>query len=443
MGVDLNPGITPAIGGANAAQPVDAGGHVLDPSQSEPTAEAPGSTVPGVWSQLAQLMATTGLQGTTAVDGPEIAAEQHSGQAGAGQATEAKSGLLAQQSLGNLGAAALTRDQQAAVADAARDQNLASRIQVSAAELSLPTAAAAAQVGTLAHDAVAPRTLEPGVLSSLVNGQSQPMWPLGQGTDEPRVRRRQARDPHSQSGHDDDDTLFEDDVPEQRVRERDAHAHTSGHDDEAQRGGDWCAALARRLARLQTRDAQGESPAAGAAALSLALAQWTQGRAVLIVCPQRAPIDETGWACLVWGANTNDNTAHHAQAVPTLRGQRFVARLHWKNDALDDPTASAARWWAVRTAKQHGVALGRQLRTMNERAQDARQNARRDAESPTGQHSALHTQGLAVQLGPVLLPQAREWALRVRIDAVQRLWAALDGQWSLLVIGCDEPLLPL
>lgn len=131
-----------------------------------------------------------------------------------------------------------------------------------------------------------------------------------------------------------------------------------------------------------------------------------------------------------------------AQPIPGLRGQRFGARLHWKSDGLDDDAASSARWWAVRAAKQHGVALGRQLRTMSEGASAQAQGGEADAAAARARHGGLHTQGLAVQLGPVLLPQARDWGLRVRIDAVQRLWAALEGQWSLLVVGCDEPLLP-
>jgi hypothetical protein len=491
MGVDLNPGITPGLGGVNGAQPVDPTKEVADPSQARPGVDAGASeTVPGVWSQLQQWIATAGLQGTAAVDSPEIAAQQQSAQLEANQTTELQSGL-ASQSLGNAGRAPSTRDEQGTAVEPLRDHNLAARTQVGAAELSLPAAAtaAAAQAATMAQDAMPTQLLQPSVLSSLVSGQPQPMWPLGESVDEPRLRRRTRRDREPSSGRH-DDALFDDEVPEQRVRERDARdAQAARAPSQAHPGDDWCAALARRLSRIRAaqaphpthappaaHDARDTAPAAAsAAALALARDQWSQGRAVLIVCPQRVPMDDSGWACLVWDdaaraddsarregprgtrapaparagvdAHANPHTNPHAQPMLGLRGQRFIARLHWKSDAFDDATASNVRWWAVRAAKQHGVALGRQLRTMSEDAA-----ARADTGAPTGdadpaagrapRHDGLHTRGLAVQLGPVLLPQARDWCVRVRIDAVQRLWAALEGQWSLLVVACDEPLLP-
>jgi hypothetical protein len=482
MGVDLNPGITPGLGGANAAQPLEPTKQALDPTQPDAAGE-PGAenAVPGVWSQLQQWIATAGLQGTVAVDAPEIAAQQQGAQAGGNVATESQSARAAQQAVGNQSLAAPSHDERAAVIEPARDPSPANRSQVGAAELTLPTTAAAAQLSALAaQDAIPAQALQQGVFSSLVSGQPQPMWQPGAGRDEPKVQQRSPRDQGSRARHD-DDSLFDDDMPEQRVREREAHEHDAARDDHA-RGGDddWCAALSRRLARLH-RDAGASRHAsaragdahAGAQAFDLALAQWAQGRAVLVACPQRSPMDDSGWACLVWGdaapADARDSTAAsrnfaasintlahdprapgvhahvhgaaHPLRLPKLHGQRFAARLHWKHEA-DDESASHARWWAVRTAKQHGVALGRQLRTMSDGGERADESGASGASSASAASAALRTRGLAVQLGPVLLPQAREWTLRVRIDAVQRVWSALEGQWSLLVIGCDEPLLP-
>jgi hypothetical protein len=292
------------------------------------------------------------------------------------------------------------------------------------------------------------------------------------------VRRRKRRD--GRSSHDEPE-LFEDDLPEHRVRtQHDGRdqADDAGDDmaagvmadiDDAPSSPDlerhWPTALARTLATQRPGSA-------GMQALMRVQVEWARDRAVLFVFPQRRSRDEAGVALLVraqraggagesiaamadaperHGRDPSDprdasnapgpssaesqlftagtaGTSITAAGVGRVQGERYAARLHWRPlPAGLKPLR--AQWWAVRTVKQHGVALGRQLRAA----------PIDDLTKPDG----LNVDGLAVQLGPVLLPHAREWDLRVRMDAVQNLWAALEDQWSVLIVGCSEPLIAL
>ncbi len=408
----------------------------------EPSTE---TVIPGAWSQLDQWMATAGLQGTAAVDAPEMAAqagqEEPNPQDVSLAARAAQSAGLQRASLGEdgTGPGLMNND--------AKGDNLGSRSSVTAADLTLPTAAVTAQAAAFTQDTVAAQPLQQGVLTSLVSGQPQPTWPRGDSPDERVNRRRSSREREQRQQTSDDDGLLNDDLPEQQAR-RDDEANPCT--DDKTLVADWCAALAKRLARIQQRRSSASHPAKpspGNEALSLALAQWMRKRAVLIVCPQREARDDKGWAFLLWGQPSQQHAPTQAgqefglagakpNVFPELSGDRFVARLHWKFEH-PDPAQASVHWWAVRAAKQHGVALGRQLRILAERAGDADAYARDDASAS----SHLRTSDLGIQLGPVLLPHARDLALRVRIDAVQRLWSALDGQWSLLVLACSDPLL--
>jgi hypothetical protein len=46
-----------------------------------------------------------------------------------------------------------------------------------------------------------------------------------------------------------------------------------------------------------------------------------------------------------------------------------------------------------------------------------------------------------LQLGPVRGTAPRWRLAAARVDAVRRLWAALGGQWSVLLAVCPQPLL--
>ena len=46
-----------------------------------------------------------------------------------------------------------------------------------------------------------------------------------------------------------------------------------------------------------------------------------------------------------------------------------------------------------------------------------------------------------LQLGPVRAAAPRWRLAAVRVDAVRRLWGALGGQWSVLLLVCPQPLL--
>ncbi len=389
------------------------------------------------------------LQGSAAIDAPEMAQQQASardaaarstaGDASAQRASAMLASALSPSARGD--AAALGGNLAQGTQSQAPIVEPAQRIGATATDLTLPVATASA--AGLISDNAAPvegqPTLIASTISSLVAGQPQTVRLAGLHDDTRIERRDDDRDRRRR--HHDGSALFDDDLPEQLLRD-DNEAHRAPHasradvDDDPDGDAAWPIDLARRLGRER-------SGSAGSHALALSLSAWARARAVLFVCPTHDLRGDDGLGLLVWAcvpervtpasAMQASSIAAAAAAsrveVPALRGQRFAARLHWKQGA--DMVTPRADWWAVRAVKQHGVALSRQLRT----------TALDDADGDHVARHGLHTDGVAIQLGPVLLPLAREWDLRVRIDAVQRVWTALRDQWSVLVVACSEPLL--
>ncbi|HSI58229.1 MAG TPA: hypothetical protein VLA16_11785, partial [Ideonella sp.] len=165
----------------------------------------------------------------------------------------------------------------------------------------------------------------------------------------------------------------------------------------------WAAGL---LASLRREAARPQAQAA----LRRAMEAWRCGRAVLLACPQAGPDPASGWLFVL-------EPGDDAQQ-PCLQGQRFAARLSWR------APGEQGRWWAVRVAKVHSVRQGRQLNTL--------------AAAGSGSAAAVDCE---IQLGPFPLLQPHWREVLVRVDAVQRLWAALDVAWSLPLLVCDRPLL--
>ena len=176
---------------------------------------------------------------------------------------------------------------------------------------------------------------------------------------------------------------------------------------------DWLDPLARAI---NERLAAPQPPAALAAAAE----QWSRGRCVLLVCPQAAAVPgmdvQSGWAFVLWprrGARPRGPMA----AWVAFTGQRAEARLQWP------PQGGPRGWCSVRAVKQHLAHGGRQLVAL-----DA-------AGAPGGPVPC------EVQLGPVRAAAPRWRLAAVRVDAVRRLWNALGGQWSVLLVVCPQPLL--
>jgi hypothetical protein len=160
------------------------------------------------------------------------------------------------------------------------------------------------------------------------------------------------------------------------------------------------------------------------AALSAAAGQWMRARCVLLVCPQaaepgpgRAPRDtESAWAFVLWprrGARPRGPMASRF----AFTGQRIEARLQWP------PQGGQRAWCSVRAVKEHHPRGGRRLVALD------------GAGTPTGPVPC------ELQLGPVRGATPRWCLAAVRVDAVRRLWAALGGQWSVLLVVCPQPLL--
>jgi hypothetical protein len=160
------------------------------------------------------------------------------------------------------------------------------------------------------------------------------------------------------------------------------------------------------------------------AALSAAAEQWARARCVLLVCPQAAEPGlgsslrdtEAAWAFVLWprrGARPRGPMASRF----AFTGQRIEARLQWPQQG--GPRA----WCSVRAIKEHHPRGGRRLVALDGEG------------APTGPVPC------ELQLGPVR-GAAPRWRLAgVRVDAVRRLWAALGGQWSVLLVLCPQPLL--
>jgi hypothetical protein len=175
---------------------------------------------------------------------------------------------------------------------------------------------------------------------------------------------------------------------------------------------DWLDPLARMI---NERLSMPQPPAA----LSAAAEQWSRGRCVLLVCPQAAGTEadfQPGWAFVLWprrGARPRGPMA----ARVAFTGQRAEARLQWP------PQGGPRGWCSVRAVKQHLAHGGRQLVALDAGG------------APSGPVPC------EVQLGPVRAAAPRWRLAAVRVDAVRRLWNALGGQWSVLLVVCPQPLL--
>jgi hypothetical protein len=180
---------------------------------------------------------------------------------------------------------------------------------------------------------------------------------------------------------------------------------------------DWLDPLARAI---NERLAAVQPPAA----LSAAAEQWTRARCVLLVCPQAAepgpgcaPRDtEAAWAFVLWprrGARPRGPMASRF----SFTGQRIEARLQWPRQG--GPRA----WCSVRAVKEHHPRGGRRLVALD------------------GGGTPIGPVPCELQLGPVRGTAPRWRLAAARVDAVRRLWAALGGQWSVLLAVCPQPLL--
>jgi hypothetical protein len=238
--------------------------------------------------------------------------------------------------------------------------------------------------------------------------QAGDAWPMAAQAGETRWPRRDAdeedtRRPATQAPVDDDPP-----AGAEPTAAEPADAGTLVDDSPA----DWLDPLARAI---NERLGAGQPPAA----LSAAAEQWSRGRCVLLVCPQAAGAEadfQAGWAFVLWprrGARPRGPMA----ARVAFTGQRAEARLQWP------PPGGPRGWCSVRAVKQHLAHGGRQLVAL-----DA-------AGAPSGSVPC------EVQLGPVRAAAPRWRLAAVRVDAERRLWNALGGQWSVLLVVCPQPLL--
>lgn len=167
----------------------------------------------------------------------------------------------------------------------------------------------------------------------------------------------------------------------------------------------WCGPLLQSL-RVHAVDR------AATTFLQHALRQWQRGCTVLLACPQGVPNGELGWLYAL--------QVQPAEHAARLVGQRFEARLAWHASHHN------ACWWGVRTVKQQSLNVGRQLRSQ--------------ANLPGRPGTADGGFDLALQLGRSSTDAVPARVLDLRVDAVARLWALLDRQWSVLLLACNRPL---
>ncbi len=167
----------------------------------------------------------------------------------------------------------------------------------------------------------------------------------------------------------------------------------------------WCAALGRKL--RQVLAARAPVP------LMALAAQWQRGRCTMLVCPQGVRGGASGWAFVLWPYPPSDGSL-----LPALYGVRVAARLGWQAQL------HGADWVHARLMREHHRRHGRQL-------------VAADRTPAAGRMPCL------MQLGPVAQPNAPAAEVRVQIDAVQRVWAALGRQWSVHLAVCSAPLLPM
>ena len=196
----------------------------------------------------------------------------------------------------------------------------------------------------------------------------------------------------------------------------------------------WCETLTRSL-----NDLIDGHPVP--AALLAASEQWQRGRCVVLACPQGLAGTAPGWAFVLWPRRRARGPLARRLS---LQGQRVEARLQWagapsmpardvasarsRDQAVAHPSFSPealppqACWCQVRAVKEHLPRGGRQIVALD------------DAGTP---RSAVPCE---LQLGPVRAHEPRWREVLVRIDAVGRFWAALGGQWSVLVVVSSQPL---
>jgi hypothetical protein len=266
-----------------------------------------------------------------------------------------------------------------------------------------PALQAAVNPARLGVDAAVAVPLTPALLTALHTAPTRAPWPQ---VDDGHQRQQPRRPP---TPWDDDEadahaalppTAAGDHLPQRRPATAELPA--------AAQAQPWCDELIAALRRAASR-------VSGQPALQVAAEAWLRGRAVLLACPQTDSDRSIGWLFVLWRCIDPQG--------PLLRGQRFAARLTWAQQADSQPL-----WWAVRVAKDHQAGRGRQLITRNEL----------HAPRPV---DAAGRVSCELQLGPVRPVLARWRDVRVRVDAVQRLWSALDVQWSLPLLVSSEPLL--
>lgn len=246
---------------------------------------------------------------------------------------------------------------------------------------------------TSAPDAPTMLLATPALLTALQAGNTQPLW-HGRHQLPPDERRTAHREGHRNP----DDERPDDEPPEE-----------SAHPDPTQESHPpvitpWQEQLARTL-KLHAQAAPSH------ALLRLATAQWQRGRTVLLVAPRDEAAAERGWLY-----------ALRQSAAGALTGDRFEARLRWVG-----PRGNSTRWCGVRATKQQGLHLGRELRVQAELPEA-------DTVSPVGDSASID-----VRLG-AQESSAKARVVEVRVDAIARLWACLDAQWSVTVLACDQPL---
>ena len=263
-------------------------------------------------------------------------------------------------------------------------------------------AAVAARPGA---DGGLPTSLVPNILTALHTGPAH--WRWRECDDEARQSRRPRRPPedaHDERDGDDpagaDPLPFPESPPERRA------PRVAPADDPA-----WCQALVDAL-RREAHSAPAQ------AALQAAATAWLRGRAVLLACPAAGADASAGCLFVLRRRSAGEPGA-------ALVGERFSARLRWSGPPAD------GRWWVVRVAKRHAWPRGGQLITLD----DAH------AANPATAATAAGRVACEIQLGPIPAAFARWSEVLVRVDAAQRLWAALGVQWSLPLLVCNQALL--
>lgn len=250
---------------------------------------------------------------------------------------------------------------------------------------------------TTAPDTPTTLLATPALLTALQTGNTQPLW-HGFQAPTPDARHNTQREGHPPS---------EDERADEEPSDETATPDTP-HEPRPTALTTWQEHLAHAL-KLHAQAAPSQ------ALLRLAAAQWQRGRTVLLVTPRDVAMAERGWL-----------HALRLSATGVVSGERFEARLRWAEPRSN--SGAGVRWCGVRATKQQGLHLGRELRVQAELPEA-------DSVVPIGDSASIE-----VRLGPQDNSAARARVVEVRVDAIARLWACLDAQWSVTVLACDQPL---